>query len=527
MNLSVYLLKQTINQFEDALVDGKQRELIGHGQENEYSFQLYLIRGEGKVPDWVNLIRNSVEPVHIERVLNQAYSLLILVKVQTIAGERIFAIPFGHARFHIDVNAVEPKFGLITSLNSIDASKIKSVDSRILGTKTIQRREAANLDSNMSEFTFEFDSEILQTIEGVCIDVALGRRISGSDVLHIGTTVTFPELATKCLDLYTQYNQTSYRANFDFVDHIQAEKDLQVLDLLEQALETAIHARQNNSRISTAHPDLIEFGTCSYYIISGLGRLSQIADVSLGAIYTYLRNIQPTIKQIKDTIRIQGYDSNGDICTSKVPLLDFLIFEHQHQGRTYILSQRQWYMVEANYLIDLANRLNSYVTPYTGPGLLPWSQNDSEGQYNNSYRAQADYLVLDCNNFTMPGTQGHGKIEIADLFHLGTKRLICVKELNGSATLSHLFSQGVVSATLMKELDAYKQRFLQDVNGKWPGQLSVNDLVDLIFVFAVGTDRPGMPLDLLPFFSKVNLLRNAKRISRLGYRVEIAKVNRV
>jgi uncharacterized protein (TIGR04141 family) len=97
--------------------------------------------------------------------------------------------------------------------------------------------------------------------------------------------------------------------------------------------------------------------------------------------------------------------------------------------------------------------------------------------------------------------------------------MVCVKKLTKSATLSHLFSQGSVSAQLYNGEEPYRAR----VEGAVPAGGTANNLTPTI-VYAIGTSRPGALADELFFFSKVNLLSHARIVRQCGLKVALAKI---
>ena len=118
----------------------------------------------------------------------------------------------------------------------------------------------------------------------------------------------------------------------------------------------------------------------------------------------------------------------------------------------------------------------------------------------------------------------NSKVEICDLYEKETKSLICVKKLTSSSTLSHLFSQGSVSAKLFSELEDSKK-----YKEKFPNELTVENFKKerklFTFVYAIGTEKEGDLLDLLTVFSKINLFSHIKSITNLGFNVALKKIN--
>jgi uncharacterized protein (TIGR04141 family) len=122
--------------------------------------------------------------------------------------------------------------------------------------------------------------------------------------------------------------------------------------------------------------------------------------------------------------------------------------------------------------------------------------------------------------------QGRDGIEFCDLYS-STKLIIHVKRYRGSATLSHLFSQGLVSG----ELFCTTPEFREGVNSELPEAFQLADLArrpaneEFEVVFAV-ISKSRNPLRL-PFFSRVNLRNAVQRLRAFGYRVSLVKIQAV
>ncbi len=195
--------------------------------------------------------------------------------------------------FHRD--KIEPNFGLKTTLNSIDAKKIKSMDVKSLGVQTLQRKEASNLATDFNEFGFEFDADILRVIAGNCVDPVLGMKIGGSDNLTLTTeVVNFTDLASKCEQLYDGYIQTTYQQDFAFIDYVQYERISTTVALLDDCLLYAVNNFQNDLKISVAYPDQIDYDRCSVFSISGWRESDERTDIELADIYDFIQNNAPS-----------------------------------------------------------------------------------------------------------------------------------------------------------------------------------------------------------------------------------------
>lgn len=537
MNINLFLCKEGIQSFQDCLKPKtlkRQYDLLTSTSPNGIEYQICLVKGESKEPAWLSFIKDYVDPSDIDDVTNRTCSLVVFFKVNTADGERIFAISNGFGFHILDKDKVEPNFGLITTLNCINPLKIKTVDTRSLGIQTLQKREASNLFTDIGEFGFEFDSELLQTISGACSDPSIGTRIGGIDNLKLSTSssVPFAEIPQKCKAVYEKFKLDSYKTKFEFIDHIKHEKNSQILDRLDSQLIDAMNQRRTDLKLSVAYPDQIDYEMCEHFHFSGLRKptgfdLSDTTDVTLEAVYGYLEATPVDLRLLKEKIRIVGTDpATEEARTPREPLYAYMVFETQLDGRRYILSNKKWYYIEEDYLARVENDLQAIAQFSQSPVLKRWPHTKDEGKYNLLYKNEAEYLWLDKQNFVGTG-YGRSKIEIADFYHEPTRKLFFVKKLNRSATLSHLFSQATVSANLFKDSTQYVEKFLESLRQRWPtntAQFGDNYIEDLTFVYTIGTNRPGNLLNLLPVFSKINLFRHLKLMRKLNAKVELAKV---
>jgi uncharacterized protein (TIGR04141 family) len=120
------------------------------------------------------------------------------------------------------------------------------------------------------------------------------------------------------------------------------------------------------------------------------------------------------------------------------------------------------------------------------------------------------------------------RIELCDLL-TRERKLLHVKKRGSSSTLSHLFSQGVVSAELLAREEAFRTAVRSkvaeldgDFAGLVPDSRPERDSWEVSFVVLTRSQRET-PLTL-PFFSLVNLRSAVLRLQDLGYRVSVRQV---
>jgi uncharacterized protein (TIGR04141 family) len=180
------------------------------------------------------------------------------------------------------------------------------------------------------------------------------------------------------------------------------------------------------------------------------------------------------------------------------------------------------YKVARDFVAEVNDAVGALVT---GSLTLPKYDDDSEAAYNQRVAA-ADlrFALMDRRNIAYGG--GRSAVEFCDLF-TRNREFVHVKRYGGSAPLSHLFSQGEVSA----ELFAMEEKFRDKVRNALPA--SHKPLVprgrpepdDFEVVFGVVTPSPKGIADSLPFFSRVNLRNRARALRARGFKVSLVKIS--
>src|SRR5207247_9267277 len=122
-------------------------------------------------------------------------------------------------------------------------------------------------------------------------------------------------------------------------------------------------------------------------------------------------------------------------------------------------------------------------------------------------------------------------IEVCDVLTAG-HQLIHAKLKLGSRDLSHLFSQGFVSATLLQSDSVFREAACQKVKevggGKSFDLFDVGSLqaAEFEIIYVIIAPWRGRSLaDALPFFSKVNALRTAEDLANRGFKVAFARID--
>ena len=220
------------------------------------------------------------------------------------------------------------------------------------------------------------------------------------------------------------------------------------------------------------------------------------------------------------------YWTDSDTLDKRWSIYSCLVWEIEHTDRLYALLAGTWFQVEVSF----AEQVSAYLTSINlAPLNLPAA---TKGEWEQAYNQRAadlreDLCLLDRKLFTLPGA--NSTIEFCDLLSLD-RQIIHVKRRTHSATLSHLFSQGAVSAEAFLVEDAFREAIRERLSRE--GFEAFAKLIPIErpepseyeIAFAI-VDKPfeDWP-DSLPFFSKLNLMQRAKYLRTLGFRVRLAHV---
>jgi uncharacterized protein (TIGR04141 family) len=532
--LTFYLFGSEAHEFEDLLktkklgAEGFHELTLSEKANNAgFEFKLFVEENKSKPPKWVSFIQDyTTSP--LDDLKNVVNSFVVLVKVPYSEGVRYFAITGGFGFNALNKDMLEQNFGLRTTLNSVDPKKLRFMDAKNIDVRTKQKRVMSNVSTEVFDFGINFDEEVVRIVSGYCSDPVIGRKMSGADSLSLSQEIEFQELGEKCKQLLDKYMEETYKKRFDFIDNIQPIKDKTLIDLLDQKLVQALNACDFDSgKIAIAYPDQIEYERCNFYKVYGLGRKNyeteEIDVFSVKEILGCLSLID--LKTIKNRVKIVGFEEEGKPVVGSESLYGFLVFETEIDGEVYVFSNKMWFKVSLDYIEKVNQRIKKIVN--TVEEFLPaWSKSKGkylEGQYNDSFSSEQNFVVMDKKLFHIP--QSRSKVEVADLFQKSEKRLICVKKLSASSTLSHLFAQGSVSVDLLKSMDEYKTNYDKTLKSKWP-DADIN-IEGIKLTYAVGTGKTGDILDIIPFFSKVNLLHHSEFVRKFGVPVEITRINLV
>lgn len=530
MKLSYYLFNDSVNNFEDLYIaekvneDNGYFELFPKNDNIEFEFKAFIQKNKAKPPKWIGFLNQDLDIPFEEEMRNTVNSFVILIKIIKDEMPYFFAVTGGFGFTAINRDKLENNFGLRFALNTIDSKELKAFDVRNIDLKTKQKRVLFNRGSEIGEFDLDFEQDLINLVSGKSKNEEIGTTVKGSTAsLNLSSKVDFASLGEKCAQILEVYLSNDYKEDFGFIDNIKVVKDKSVIELLNQKLfETVSNGETHH--ISLAYPDMIEYDRCTNYHVRFRRKTVETEEVTIENVYNLLEQVGLDSAEQIEKVKIIGFDDSDSPVTGPVGLNHFIIYQTEIESGTYIFSLNNWYKIANDYFTKIQHEMMKI--PYLDKEdfLTDIYKGEKEGDYNE--RQDSEYYVcLDKKNFQVKNSMS--KIEVSDLYSRD-KHFVCVKKETASATLSHLFAQGSVSMQLLKESEEYRQFLIEKVKESFPEVKYDADTFpfdECTLVYAISSDKTGDLRDILPFFSKVNLLHHINLIKRLGIRVEVYKID--
>jgi uncharacterized protein (TIGR04141 family) len=520
MRLSLYLFRDDVTSFDDLLLPDR---LTGAGAFQEisptrklpYPCCAFLQNKRSQPPRWTKFLAGHFDAADL-RVRSASSSFVLFIK----AKKRVFAATFGYGFLALDRSRLEPSFGLRVTLNAVDPERLTALDTRNIDLVTRQRRTHVSVGSPVSEFDFDVDLEWVRAVVGKPSSKKLAKTLGGTDSLSIDGAHPLETLGALCEELLQLHASDRYKSHFDFIDHVQPlPKNHPALATLEPKLVRLIKDRSLD-RIAVAYPEIPDPRQLVTHRIAYGRDHQEFEDLTLLEVYGFL-DAHRRAESSLDQLYVTGLDDDDLPVTKRYALREYLVCEIADGNATYILSLGQWFRGSSDYVSEVRARVARIPDVSSELDLPALTPDEPEGAYNARAGTAKGWLLLDRGNVAAGGP--YDKIEVCDLITPALD-FIAVKKMRSSATLSHLFAQGSVSATLLRSHDDYRRSVRQVVTNRWANAAAAFDANRMRFVYAMPTHKLGPVDQCLFFFSLVNLLSHQRTITTAGYPTAVCKI---
>lgn len=403
------------------------------------------------------------------------------------------------------------------ALNLGGSSSLRAVDKTSLDVVEIQSREQSSKEVTITNFDFDFETDILKSITTKSEETS--ETITGRDSVNINTIISINSLRDFLENYFSIYNSESYKEKFPWVDNISEVRDRGIIEKLNKILIKNI-SEIKHSKVWFAIPEIINWEDISGFAYKKRKIPAVSPDIHIRNWLDEIGTDRKITLELLKSRNIIVYDNNYDLYR-QWPVYRCINAEIDFNKKKFILNDACWYAVNNDFVTDIQKFYNSIPESQIS---LPSFDHKIEPTYNifvaKNYSKK--FFLMDKKNIPIGG--GRSSVEFCDLYGKNNK-IIHIKRYGGSSVLSHLFQQGVVSG-LSFLADAnfrikLNKKLSDEFKIKNPRQRPTPQKYEICF--AIMSDVPGV-LNI-PFFSKVVMKNAVKELQNYGYHVTKKKVD--
>ena len=500
---------------------------------------VYYRNQEAKPPDWVSFWEVA-NPITVQT----ADAIAVLE-----AGNRMFAICHGHSSHLLNPYSVEYDFGLKTALNLVDKGSIRSTDFLTPSELAIRTRKQASVDADFDDYDVNVLTTILKNITGKVRKkyANLFESINGAESIKFVHRGTAGDLAAILTDLLGHYASDEYqKQGFEFIDNFMPVKDPAQLDTFDSLLMKAINDR--NPDLVLCIPAALDYDGILNFRFKSLGQNRKKVFDHLEIETTLFAVLKETGKKFEEfedfrSVRLEVVDQeNHDLVIRHYPIRNCIYWEMKYAGKTYFFESGTWYLVNDDYLLLIDSSVNGLINasqtlafPYKKEILRKkYYKNTKRKAYENWYNIdlvehfkanKKEAELLDTKEVRL---KGQTAIEVCDiLLKEGTQafELFHIKYKYGSSALSHLFSQGNVSAEMLtqKAFRTAANHQITIASLKFPANIGY-DPKNYTIVYGIISKPSNNGALSIPLFSRINLKVFVDNLSRMQYKVRLCNI---
>lgn len=322
-----------------------------------------------------------------------------------------------------------------------------------------------------------------------------------------------------------------YRADFDWVDNLRQVEERDLKDQLDAALFAALsHLRAGkDAALHMSPPEVVDYTEGNVLHYNGFG--SSGTNFFSLSIVDYIAELnrcgfKGDIEEIKQFHRVATKPTGATEFSLKWKVYDCFTFETElvkgKSTKHFVLFSGAWYQVDKQF----KQRIDDFFAKIPRETIVAKTSARNEQELIAELQARSDLIMLDRTKINPTGTK-NAFFEPCDFFS-EDKKFIHLKDGHSSGQISHLWSQGVVSAEAFVGDGKFRgdlRRHVKQRRNGWEAKLPMKtqNPVRAEYPIIYGVMRKPKAdgtLDL-PFFSKVSFHVAAQRLHQLGFPVGI------
>ncbi|WP_416899922.1 MAG: DUF6119 family protein [Minwuia sp.] len=522
--LSDVLSETALNQLESGI--GNRHEIQDFGDRSE----LFIFTGPPKIPDWLKNVHNTFG-IRVDLTTRSAAGLLAFE-----ASGRIFVSSFSYGWMYLNDDVVVGDFGLRVAINTLDDTKLKELDRSNLGS-AMQDSAKSPFRRSFDNFGFDEALDHIKRVSGKAQENLEEDAVSGAKSLKFSgdfALTDLPEIAERAL---TAFGSHRYRStSFQVIDLVQPVPDPLIQKNLDEILVDHVIGGTENFELGLPAEYLDDSVS---YKFSGIGERGAFPDL---VIENYRRGLGDRLTDLNlqdlKKHRIHSVSFEGNRPIQAWSIYKSIVGSVSFLGGLYSINEGQWFRVDAQFRQSVDSHFEDIVdeewTPYPGPFVRFYETGRAKGTYereeefNQRVSAQLGYICMDRILVPVPEAV-NSRFELCDILDIANKRLIHVKKSSRKSTiLSHFFKQGSNSAQFCRTSPAIWEHVTNSIRERngLDAAAQMEDAVRstenrwTIEFWIADTPRENGSFNI-PFFSKVSLREEARRMRAMDYNVRL------
>lgn len=520
--ITIFLIKSSVKIFENCLKEDDDIEEFEIKKEFRGNAAFYFKQQRSKTLPWLPFVKNFS---HVEKKLEDQLSFYAAGVLFLRANRRIFAIAFGGGRHLLEPGTCETDFGLKVALNSVDPKKLRSLDAHSLDDSLLQKRLQVASKSGVEAFGINVEKDLLRALVGQPADETFGSLVAGRESLMLVTRILPMQLKDKCNTAFNYYQSEKYKEDFEWVDDLKPVIDPILEKSLDELVLESLKSEDDTIRIFPS--DIIDFyhGVEFKFGFQRPNDTDVYFDLEIEDFYEKAEDLQSWGLEKLYSAKIKGRNSNSNNWSHEWRLYDCLSKELNHGGNQFVLHLSKWYQVSSY----LASRVRAHTKKiFSANHNLPkYKKTDSEGKYNKrvggQVHANETFVLFDRKLVKVEEASTH--VEPCDLYS-SDKCIYHLKKGHRSSSLSHLFSQGYVSAVCLLDSQKFRDHFNKKIGTAINNHTIPNspNPADYTLFYGIMTPSKKPIEEIVPFFSQLTLSQITKELKRLKYKVKLIKI---
>ncbi|QGN48008.1 hypothetical protein GKC29_14915 [Micromonospora sp. WMMC415] len=496
----------------------------------------YFSEPKQKVPPWAKALAPLFPD--LKRVQNLSNRFVIILPV---AG-RHFAVCFGYGSSTLEWSAVEANFGLRFAARRMSPKTLREFRSRRVGASNRTQAIQIPMGGDIKDLDVTLEGEFVRRLAGT-LEEGDGAQFDDVDAVAATDAISFrartdlSKVQETLAAMLAEVEQKTAAEGLKFVDSLEplrakSERTAELDRRLAESLFASLRGyAAGDDVLSDLQEHLLEFSYPDALTTDEIDKIFVYrGERSVELPATTVEGVRQAISELKgrltarslDGIKLMAFDADGEPRSPYLPLRHWLIYEAGDADKRYILTLGRWFSLLESYTRKLDEDLRR-IEDLTGSLKPPsWIASQGEGDYNGllSTSTPGRSVVLDTVDIR---SEDGDEIEACDVFH-ESGYLLHVKRFERSQTLSHLFSQGLVSALSLRRDDKYREQFLREVENRDPSLKAAAEAAPQVVVYGIGVRKnKAVPLEL-PSFSKVNLRDFANRLKVTGAQAALCRI---